>query len=312
MLLVSLTMLFWQCPAGSYSTSGASYCSLCPVGKFSKNSGATQCSECWKGPCAMGYRPQKCSIGSTEDASCKITDPLLAMSILTPFFVLCSLLSCVKARSAQQEFDDELMKRYMALAGSLLIAFSLGWFGASQLWWPRGAIVPTCNPGTYSVGSDCIECRPGTYSTVTEASECELCPMGFVAPQANATSCVACSPGKFASSRGSSACEDCPKGTYASFWNSSACQLCAAGKSTSFPGGTICEDCKPGTYSAAAGDECKPCQAGYEAKNAGMQACRPCVNGAEVSPTCILCQAGTYSAGEGKANFTIFFSLSAL
>jgi hypothetical protein len=258
--------LVLQCQPGTYSTGGASNCTVCPVGKFTSAVTQSTCSKCSVGQ----YNP------STNQTSCivcptgKYTD-LQGQSICT---------SCTAGYSAS------------TLGSTVCSICSVGLYSSSA-----SSACISCVAGKYSNlqgQSTCTACTSGFAATTTGSSVCSMCTGGFYSSSSSSSVCLSCGLGSY-SDIGSTVCSACAAGKYSSLTSQSTCTNCTGGYSSN-SGSSRCSTCSSGSYSSAGG-LCIQCVAGsYSA--VASSACLPCTAGTYSSivgsSICTLCNVGKY------------------
>ncbi|KAH8060193.1 hypothetical protein JL722_5155 [Aureococcus anophagefferens] len=168
---------------------------------------------------------------------------------------------------------------------------------------PSASPVPTVPP-THTL------CDPGYYSEDVTGAGCAACPAGKISAEAGASACAMCPVNTYASTVGSTECVDCAAGRQSAL-GSQTCGFCAAGQyeTVDGDGDAACVDCDAGAYQRGAGPrpdtvDCVVCAAGtYSAGDANSE-CAPCAAGRASSAgasACDACDAGRFANATGAA-----------
>jgi len=194
----------YQCPAGTYSSTGATSCTLCPIGKYSSSIGATNINACLN-----------CPAGTYNDvqgaAQCKICE---TGTYNTQPGRSTSCNSCTT--SCNQRYYPSIECRPDQNSGGQCLQCSAGYYC-------DGKTKTACPVGTISAaGSNfCSACPIGQYSDVSGASTCKICSAGsfidgkiIVGGVNSYTKCSVCPVGTYTVSSGSRSCTLCGPGTY--------------------------------------------------------------------------------------------------
>ena len=266
-----------ECPAGKYCIKGTTDPVLCSEGKFRKDPGArneTDCSSCPPG--------SYCIPGETTPYACP-TGHYCPVGTQDPF-------ACPKRTYNDQESGESINDCKVCPAGYLCKAEGISYFTDYP-----------CKPGYFCVegATGYINCPPGTYTYADNAGsidDCVACPSGYYCP-ANSTKIISCPYGTYCPGGNSFywpcppgyLCDvetadpiPCPTGYYCPLYSSSENQPpyeCESGsncpgayfdQATCSPGSyfnltqSLCSLCAPGTYSdGQKATNCKTCKAGY-------------------------------------------------
>lgn len=285
------------CPSGTYSGSGASTCTECPIGKASNVTAATEistCVECEAGSyCPRGSSyPILCPSGTWGDK---------------PGMGNCSL-------CPQGTFN--------AFKGSNLssacVACAAGRF-SSILGAPASSACSKCPVNTYQDKAGKSECKSCLGRTSTPNRLACSCPEGQILalPDSSTDSelvCFQCPNGTVAVQLGTSEEGSCAECALGSFCTEGKSYLCPSGKwsgTKMLTSQSNCTSCVAGTFNPSYGqisaDSCIPCSSGYWSSAAAPQ-CTPCESGkysSRVASTdvknCLPCEIGTYSDSPGQA-----------
>jgi len=210
-----------MCPAGWWSSSGASQCSACPVGTFYPSEGAASAEQCIRcppgtfGPLVNATSPldcARCPAGSWSDATGASSNA-----------------TCVACPA----------RHIAASAGmSACVSCGPGEFAASST--RCGA----CAAGhvVSADGSRCNDtCEAGQAPSADQLS-CVACAAGNTSRRGMAA-CEACAPGTFTSSSGLGECAACPRDTFASSSGMSSCAACPWSRETRRVGSVSLSEC---------------------------------------------------------------------
>jgi hypothetical protein len=178
---ISSSIACKQCPAGSYSSSGALECTFCPVGFYSESTGSILCKSCPSG--SYGVMP-----GSSNKTLACIQCPVGTFNELTGQ----TRISCTSCPTGTASNST----------------------GASSK-----NTCKSCEPGTYSLSGDssCTPCLPGFYSDTSNSGQCTPCPRNTYNELSGASSlsqCILCPSGTFTAVSGTSSSSDCVAGAY--------------------------------------------------------------------------------------------------
>jgi len=171
-----------ECPAGSYSSSGALECTFCPVGFYSKSSGSISCASCPSG--SFGVVPG----ASNETVACAPC-PEGTFNDLTGQ----TRISCISCPAGT--FSNVLGARSSSTCSS-------------------------CKPGTFSSAGDssCSPCLEGYYASGNNSAKCTPCPRNIyndLVGASSITQCISCPSGTITTVSGTSAVSDCIAGAFA-------------------------------------------------------------------------------------------------
>ena len=163
-----------------------------------------------------------------------------------------------------------------------------------------------CNAGFYSENRSCVSCPENTFSTsgATSCTTCLACHPSFTTVPCTATSnttCI-CPIGSYIDENG--VCVPCAPGTSNTSINSTSC-VCSSGYYT--PDGK-CAACPAGYKCSVASQQPVLCEAGtYSAGNAAS--CTPCAAGSASdvvgATSCQLCPLGSYSGSVGQTSCSL-------
>ncbi|CAG9314260.1 unnamed protein product [Blepharisma stoltei] len=265
------------CPSGYYCGLGTTTPTKCPEGKFRKDTGATQVSDCTTCPpgsyCVTGNpTPFDCPKGNYCPSG--VNSPTPCPKYTYNGSKSMSDINACKPCPAGYYCDDTGIGDYTQYP---------------------------CKKGYFCVlgATSYIPCPPGTVgssSVAGSASDCPACPGGYYCEEAT-TSPVACTIGTYCP-LGSSApipctpgyiCNDltetptkCPVHYYCPLYDSTnLTKYYTEDEAIECPTGTICqlanfypETCEPGTYMAD--NVCIECGAGLYANGTSSEKCYPC------------------------------------
>ena len=328
------------CDAGSFSSSGASICSVCKAGQYGSGHGtdsSSVCSSCVSGKfgasdgalseeegcatCPAGsFAPSAASSSCTSCPSGKILEPtncgdLTLSDCLAAAVGTCSWVSDGTANggscASSPELHDDIMDCEDCAAGKFLSD-------------------DAPNRGNLKL-SDCLAVAVGTCSWVGDGTanggSCASSPERHKRHDSEAD-CKDCAAGSVASAAGSAHCEDCAAGRYQSDKSQTVCLACTAGKYRILEGGVAesqCVPCAAGKFGKdeASSTDCLPCLVGTSSPSSGYKVCVDCSSGtsaAEIGSTscdkclagkfsdrvgatgCDACSAGQYTLGEGSVS----------
>jgi hypothetical protein len=248
----------FECGPGSYSSSpNATFCRLCPLGKFMPDRGATACIECKEGWYSAANR-QSC-----------IGCPVGKYNMIDGAIQQCTDCPLGKFSNSVGHADCAPCSpgRYAAKTGQGSCALcALGKYGQLEM--------------AKNESEGCHSCLATTYTNVAGSQVCEDCPPGSECPNPGMINDDLCSPGKYALQKGSLSCTDCSAGRYQSRYGEAICEVCSPGKYGSVNGSTTesdCQSCPVGTHSGTPGSNaCKPCDYHGYADVVGLSACIAC------------------------------------
>ena len=310
-----------SCENGEISGEGQTSCTLCEIGKWSKNN--IYCENC-----SLGKYSD--SLGLISDDGC-INCP---NGLYNDELGQTSLLNCKSCPSGKIGLIEG------AKSSSVCVLCSIGKFKSSSTTCsdcPAGYITnlyenkcDLCEIGKWASNvQSCIDCGKGTYSYITgltSASECILCEMGKYQNQNRQTtvaSCIECPNGKIGVIEGAKSnnscilceigkykstltiCSDCPAGYITNLYENK-CDLCEVGKWAS--NAEKCVSCPKGKYSfmqyIVSVNDCKNCEKGKyqdEVMQITENSCKSCPEGkigrqlgAISNSSCIFCEAGKF------------------
>ena len=306
------------CPAGTYSTGGASGCTTCPAGSYCP--GGTN-----KVACPTGYTS---AAGATAQNKCYIS--------VGAGKYIASANSSTQTSCAAGTYKAAHTVNYGST--SSCSACPSGKYSSSG-----AGSCSTCAAGTYSTGgsSSCTSCTAGYYclgnsnqvacpsgytsaAGATAQNECYISvAAGKYLATANGTTTTSCAAGKYKAAHtvyygSTSSCSTCPSG-YTSAAGATAQSKCyisvAAGKYLGTANSSTVTSCAAGTYKAAhnvnygSTSSCSTCPSGYTSA-AGATAQSKCYIsvaagnylGTANSSTVTSCAAGKY-----KAAHTVYY-----
>jgi hypothetical protein len=296
------------CSPGSYSNSSSSNCTLCPVGTFGAESGATNITTC--SPCSTGLYSTsgasscgqcstgtyvsapgvcaQCPIGTYNGVNSTASNPVTSCSLcrVGTYASTTGLSSCTSCPLGTYNRNNG------SISVNACVACSAGYSN-------QNPTVP-CSP-----------CAPGSYSGATGASSCTLCPLGNATALNGSISCPQCPVGRWSYTAGPSPlpgatrCEDCLFAGYVmsvvGAYTDQGCHPCYAGGTYARRGDSTCSQCLPGTSSySGPTDQCYPNSPGfYSGFGARQQSTCPdgTFNNVSGSADCTRCSPGTYSLG---------------
>ena len=243
------------CPAGTWSSNGATSCTSCTAGRFNafSNKGAVAfCLECAKGTYAAGSGATTCaSCGKGQYQTAKAASGCTkcgsgTSSTTVGSFLAADCADCNKGHYQPDEGKDACIK------------CAKGTYENN-----RGSDKCTdCAAGTFNMfhaQTSVVACRPcaqGSYSASQRSTSCTPCGIGRASNTDGANSaahCVRCAAGSFADVQGLAECKACKSGTYGATGDGASdqtvhCLKCAKGQFQKFDGATTCEKCAADTY----------------------------------------------------------------
>lgn len=319
-----------ECPAGKYSNSGSSECSLCLPGTFSTSLGSANCTQCSIGTFSV-------TSGATSISTC----------VQCPVGTYSSLLgasSCQQCLSGTYNAETgksvctlcppgTYSRKTGATSEADCLPCPVGKFSADE----GSTLCQLCDAGTYTNSPGqvtCTKCHRGTYSILPGAvsnSSCITCPAGTYSNIEGATSeddCIPCPAGTYSTALGAvsiASCQPCQPGTYSTFLGANSatnCTLCPSGTYSTIPAAasvSACLLCPAGTFSSSEGaasvEQCMPCLSGTYSIITGANSNTTCTNcpegtyssipGASSISTCLPCPAGTYSTVQGAISISV-------
>ena len=311
------------CGKGTYSSAGATTCSVCIAGKYNPSTESTSSSSCKMCPegkynSETGQTSesdcQKCDSGTWSNDARDTCIPCVPGTYQTTTgcqpcqagyyntkLGMTSCTACDKGTYSGQvgQTSDETCKA--CPAGKIGTKE-----GAKDL-----SDCADCEAGTFSESDGstaCNQCKPGKHQSKSSQSSCNACPSGYYSKESGSTECSSCPAGTIAASKGAVECENCSRGKYAA--STTECSDCPAGLIAPEDGQAECQACKAGTVAKDSGQtECVSCQAGYFQRNPGETQCETCFAGqyteSRGKTSCTGCSAGRFayessSVGCGK------------
>lgn len=269
-----------SCPAGTISSSGATFCQQCPIGSYTNYTRSTSCSQCQPGNYSSIPGSTSCIACPIGAFSSVVGSSTCSLCPIGSYNDLPGASSCKLCQAGS--FSSASGSSYCQLCGFGSFSSVLGATSCSQ-----------CPAGSYSNvhgASMCIACSNGTYASAAGSAFCSACPIGAYSSTEGASVCTPCLAGTYNDQTGSNACKQCSRGSFSSGSGSIACQQCPIGTYSATNGSTICTSCSIGTYNDRSGAaECKPCEKGT-------------YNNIGSSATCIACPLGTFSSVSGASS----------
>lgn len=198
------------CPRGTFAaTDGSARCEACPAGQFSTE-GASECTTCIAGTVIADGECVDCAPGKYDDdlssstpcAKCPggrflatsgqagLDANVICAVCEAGSFSLAGSTSCELCEAGKYDSDGD--------PSTLCQRCPAGKFGAQE---GSTACITCTNPGEYSSegSTECAVCRPGTYDhDLLADSRCIDCPAGQIAPDAGASICTPCDTGQIA------------------------------------------------------------------------------------------------------------------
>ena len=189
------------CPAGFYSTSGATTCIACPGGKYGTGSPVATSAAC-TGECTAGYA---CTSGSVSAT---------ALACPAGYYSIAGQASCTQCPG--------------------------GTYGTGSAVATSDACDGSCAAGSYSLAgsTECTLCPAGKFGSAASLGSAECsgsCSAGYYCPAGSIVGTPAgnqCDPGTYAAI-GAGACSLCPAGRYGAtngLQSSSCTDACAEGR----------------------------------------------------------------------------------
>ena len=320
------------CEEGTFSPTGANYCTACPYGYYASKKGSVTCQVCpigWTTStnkatscdiCSDGYvmkngmcvsacgagsfyngeECEECPIGSISQAgatSC-IACPT-GYSTSKDGSYICD--ACADGYS--KNYDDKCVpKNIECRSGQYFDKDTRSCktcpAGTAS---SDGKVCKKCSQGTYAPegAGACTSCPQGSTTEIvgaTQKSDCNKCFAGYTW-DAESSSCVAeCTGGEYWDG---SACSVCPSGTYSTSWLGvkTVCSLCMAGTYNSDVGQTACHSCPQNMTSPTGStsiDDCV-CEDGYE-ENEDGECVAKCIGASFWNGSgCATCGPGSYA-----------------
>jgi len=177
-----------QCMPGYFCDNGVN-ATLCPVGTYSSDYGATTCLQCPNATFADTATPTSCKActeqclpGTHETLPCNATQDRVCVACKSGTFSLGNASICTVC--APGTYSAAVGQTYCLL----------------------------CVMGNFCVGGNNLPCFPGTFSSATGQSHCGKCAAGMFSEVTGATSsnpCQLCYSGTYQSNTGSSHCDSC-------------------------------------------------------------------------------------------------------
>lgn len=250
------------CPPGSYSVSGSSACTPCPVGTSQPGTGSTACIACDEGYVASSPGTAACVTcdgGYYEPGNRSLCVPCLPGAYASAGSTVCQ--DCPENTFSSGGRETCAPCPYFSVSlGGGDISGCLCSAGYLRQLVPFFLCYP-CAAGTYSGinSTTCLPCGAGTYSPLA-ASGCVQCVTGTYQPNQGSDRCLPCQAGTL-SDPGSQVCQACPAPLY--------CE-----------GGGRYAACPLGTYSVGTGlrdaADCPVCPANRFCQTSGeIEACPP-------------------------------------
>ena len=291
------------CTAGSFASSGALACTVCPQGAYSAAANAPACAPCPQGTtthssnsssagacsvCAAGFYGAPSSPGASG-AGCTAC-PIGVTSAATGGSTAAICTICAAG------FFGAVTSGAGTAAATGCSACPMGTTTAPAAVGSGGG--GNATTATTSA-SACSVCAVGFWGA-SAAAGCTPCPLGFstAAPNsASASACSTCAAGYYFAAASLTLCVPCPPGTFTAVANAQpACMACPAGSFWAAAGATACAICPAGSYSLAGATTCALCPAGTFGAAAGLGspacsgACASCAVGS-TSPSALSCMA---------------------
>lgn len=169
---------------------GISFCSDCPLGKFSEHENSTTCSACRPGTFADQTSAATCASCSKGKYNNETGS------------TACSF--CPEGKFAASE---GMLQCTFCAAGSWIYQEGIN---------DSPALCRNCSRGQQGeYGFACSDCPPGTYAPVEGLGACWLCPRGKHSPN-GMTHCLECTADTYADQEGTEGwfCPQCPYGKF--------------------------------------------------------------------------------------------------
>ena len=324
----SLSSTCQTCSIGTYSNSGAAYCSKCTQAKYTAAPGTVECTlmSCFAGSYSSGlgltapscttcgagtYRPIPAAMPWAPTGWLSSTD---AFHYYTGDKHITDYPNCryFQMTNAQPAYQCDNGYLYFWLSVWLghwdVNKVGSSWYtdnGASAScpyycqsgeYAPLELLMPKLTDMSYCLS--CTICQVGLYASKTCSSEmdsaCTPCPAGTYSISTSASACLSCITGTYSGTIGASSpsvCISCPTGTYS--------------ETTSLSSATLCLNCPAGTYSGTIGASsvsvCYQCAAGTYSTGIAQT----------ITSVCQACIAGTYSTALGGTAIAVCQSCSA-
>ena len=227
---LSIAPLPTACPAGSFSATGNTPCTLAPAGSFAAGSGSTSATPCLPGTFSDVMGAAACmpapagsfvAVGGSSSAT---------LCPAGTFTTAAGAVGCTSAPAGS----------FVAVGGSSSATPCLpGTFSSAA-----GAV--GCMPapaGSFAAGSSntaSTPCPAGTFSSAAGAVGCTSAPPGSFAAGSGNTASTPCAAGTFSPAAGAVACTPAPIGSYAPGTGNTAAILCPVGTTTGGTGSTSC------------------------------------------------------------------------
>jgi len=307
-----------NCVAGTYSTAGASGCISCFPGSYSNN-GASGCTAC--GPNSYsGSGASSCvkcpsdQVANSLFTGCVTPTTTLTtttcLSTATPTVIqgswacACALgyeyinNGCTQCKAGTYSPNGNVCKQVPNIGYSKAGAFMFTVCESAYVPNDNHDNPVNCPIGYYSFDNVfvCTQCPPGGYHR--DGRICNACPPNTYNPNFGATALSACinCPAGYSSKQGSPSCSyNCGAG----FGNTN-CNSCSSGTFSAGGLNATCTQCPAGTFSSAQSSTCTPCSAGTYSTG-GASSCTPCPSGQTSltgSSTCYtICNAGQQYQG---------------
>ncbi|GMI05580.1 hypothetical protein TrVE_jg1079 [Triparma verrucosa] len=283
-----------ECAAGKHSGSGVASCTICSSGKYQDDTGQEECKECSGGK----YLSDAGNDVTKHDGDVDCSDCDRGKTSL-PGQEACTI--CATGKYADELGTFDAKSETTEPGGTCKPCQQKGFTASREIAVgarAEGDLTELVDGENIEVGLGCVAC---------------LCAAGQICPDDPDDPCETCTAGKFIGTVGAKKCEDCAEGKYSGN-SASVCSLCSPGEVPNEQK-SGCVKCAIGKYATVRG--CEECEEGYVASTEGSESCQYCeagkrtatANAAESSATsamtgektrCLLCPAGTYSAGGSK------------
>ena len=296
------------CPPGSYSSGGASACTLCPSGTYGAEYGLT--SPACSGACNAG---SVCPDGSTSPSPIDCAEGYYCPAVAGGSQVRCPAGSYCPAGSSVPRLCS--VGRWSGEGAVTCSACFGGSYGAAS-----NLTTPTCSGvctagyvcGNGSTSATAVLCPAGSYCPAgTSAGSQVPCPAGYACAAGSGvapTAANACPSGSYATN-GSATCTPCPTGRYgaSTAMTSAACTDVCPGGYYCVPGTTTPMVCGNASVYCPAGSAVpQSVTAGYYSSGGTTASTRVqqavCTSGSYcVAGVAALCPSGRYSSVVGAA-----------
>ena len=214
----------------TYFPTDDSFCSACPPGTYSAQSGSLNCSPCEPGTFAPRMNSSNCTTCPEGFSSFRSSDKLSDCNFCDAGFTSSNVSNCTMCEAG----------KFKNVSGNL--DCTLCPVGSTSVPGSQKKTECICSKGYVNSSENglCAACEPGKFKNVTGVGQCTSCPSVTLTSSPGASSMMdcLCKPG-FTGSDDELDCQPCAEGEYKDNMGAAACIPCAFGN-YSFPGAAAC------------------------------------------------------------------------